>query len=73
MPIYEYKCNSCEDTFEIMQSMSAKDLTSCKLCNEEDIRKIIHPVGSIYKGNGFYSTEYRSDSYKKDAEKAKSA
>ncbi|PCJ20338.1 MAG: FmdB family transcriptional regulator [Candidatus Cloacimonadota bacterium] len=71
MPIYEYKCSSCEDTFEVMQSMSASDLISCKLCESKDIRKIIHAVGSIYKGDGFYSTEYRSESYKEGAKKDK--
>ncbi|MCJ8347804.1 zinc ribbon domain-containing protein [bacterium] len=70
MPIYEYKCNSCDDTFEVMQSMSAKELDSCNLCQGEDVRKIIHAVGSIFKGSGFYTTEYRSESYKKDAQKA---
>ena len=70
MPTYEYVCDACEHEFEEFQSMSAKALKKCPSCAKPKLRrKIGAGAGIIFKGSGFYETDYRSDGYKK-AEKA---
>ena len=64
MPTYEYECKSCGHTFEKFQTMSAKPLSKCPECGKA-LRKIIgQGAGIIFKGSGFYATDYRKDSYK---------
>lgn len=73
MPTYEYICRSCDHEFEEFQSMTAAPLRKCPSCGKSALeRKIGLGGGIIFKGSGFYQTDYRSDSYKKaaDAEKA---
>jgi len=65
MPTYEYKCADCGEIFEEFQSMTAEALTECKFCNGKVSRLISGGSGLIFKGSGFYITDYRSDSYKK--------
>lgn len=73
MPTYEYVCNACGHEFEEFQSMSAKSLTKCPECGKLKLeRKIGLGAGVLFKGGGFYETDYRSDSYKKAAESEKS-
>ena len=67
MPTYEYKCSDCGEIFEEFQSMSAPHLTECKFCKGRVSRLISGGSGLIFKGSGFYITDYRSDSYKKSA------
>jgi putative FmdB family regulatory protein len=69
MPTYEYKCDKCGDMFEEYQSINADPLTKCKKpdCGGTVHRLISPGAGFLFKGSGFYSTDYRSDSYKKGA------
>ncbi|MFQ5797427.1 MAG: FmdB family zinc ribbon protein [Bacteroidota bacterium] len=63
MPTYEYRCKECEYTFEEFQPMSAPALTSCPSCREETlVRKIGAGGGLIFKGSGFYITDYKRTS-----------
>lgn len=69
MPTYEYICKSCDHEFEEFQSMSAPTLRKCPKCKKSTLeRKIGLGGGIIFKGGGFYETDYRSDSYKKSAD-----
>ena len=74
MPTYDYKCQNCGHSFEILQNMNADHLTNCPQCNEESLKRLIGTgAGLLFKGSGFYETDYRSNSYtndkKKDSEK----
>jgi len=74
MPTYEYKCESCGYEFERFQSITAKPIRRCPKCHKTSVRRLIGiGAGVIFKGPGFYQTDYRSESYKKAAEKEKSA
>ena len=73
MPIYEYKCENCGDTFEILQKVSEKPLTECILCHEGPVKKLISVSSFVLKGAGFYVNDYPSESRKKAAEKEKSS
>ena len=64
MPTYEYQCLECGDQFEARQSMKDPHLTECPKCHGKVKRKISLGSGLIFKGSGFYITDYRSDSYK---------
>jgi len=57
MPFYEYKCDTCGHQFEVMQRISDEPLTACEACGAE-VRRLIFPSALVYKGSGFYSTEY---------------
>ena len=57
MPFYEYKCDSCGHQFEKLQRISEEPLKVCEECGEA-VRRIIFPSAIVYKGSGFYSTEY---------------
>lgn len=69
MPTYEYKCDTCGNEFEEFQSITAEPLTECKIpdCKGTVHRLISSGAGFLFKGSGFYITDYRSDSYKKGA------
>lgn len=69
MPTYEYECLDCGNRFERFQSITAEPLGECPECEGPVQRLIRGGAGLIFKGSGFYSTDYRSESYKK-AEKA---
>jgi putative FmdB family regulatory protein len=60
MPVYEYKCKKCEKEFEIVQKISENALTICpdETCGGEIFRKISKNVGFLFKGSGFYQTDY---------------
>lgn len=79
MPTYDYECQTCGHQFEAKQSMKDPHLTDCpqESCAGPVKRKIGVGAGFIFKGNGFYITDYRSDSYKaaakKDSESASAA
>jgi len=69
MPTYDYRCNACGDRFEEFQSMTAKPLRKCRACGAMKLERLIGTgAGVIFKGSGFYETDYRSESYKKAAE-----
>jgi putative FmdB family regulatory protein len=59
MPIYAYKCKSCEHRFEARQRFSDNPLTECPEC-DGNIRRVISPVGVVFKGSGFYVTDNRN-------------
>ncbi len=59
MPTYEYRCNSCGEHLEVVQSFSDKPLTKCPSCSGK-LRKVFSPVGIVFKGSGFYKTDNRS-------------
>ena len=77
MPTYEYSCEKCGDTFEAVQSMRDKPFSECpkELCRQEKwghgkVKRLIGTgAGLIFKGSGFYITDYRSNSYKEGAKK----
>jgi putative FmdB family regulatory protein len=69
MPTYEYECLECGNQFEAVQSMKDPHLTECPKCKGKVQRKIGRGAGIIFKGSGFYQTDYRSDSYKAAAKK----
>ena len=70
MPTYEYKCNACGHKFERFQSITAAPIKACPACGKNQARRLIGTGGGlIFKGSGFYITDYRSEGYK---EKAKS-
>ena len=75
MPTYEYKCDACDATVEYFQSMTAKPKKVCPECGKRSlVRQIGTGAALLFKGSGFYETDYRSESYKKaaDAEKKSS-
>jgi len=66
MPTYEYICEECGDEFEQFQSISANPLRKCSKCNKMSLKRLIGAgAGIIFKGSGFYQTDYRSEDYKK--------
>ena len=67
MPTYEYECNSCGKRFERFQSIKAKPVCSCPSCGRSAQRLISSGAGLLFRGGGFYATDYRSSSYKKQA------
>lgn len=72
MPTYEYECKACGHKFEEWQSITAKPIKKCPACGKSKANRLLGTGGAIiFKGSGWYSTDYRSDSYKK-AEKADS-
>ncbi len=74
MPTYEYQCGACEHRFEEFQSITAAPLKKCPACGKRALQRLIGTGGGIiFKGSGFYQTDYRTDSYKKAAEADKPA
>ncbi len=67
MPIYVYRCADCRAETEKRQSFSDAPLTSCEACGGS-VRRVVHPVGVIFKGSGFYSTDNRNGSKSKAAD-----
>ncbi|AMV34240.1 Zinc ribbon domain protein [Pirellula sp. SH-Sr6A] len=68
MPTYDYECDACQHKFELYQSISAEPEKTCPACKKKKLRRLIGTGGAVmFKGSGFYQTDYRSDSYKKSA------
>ena len=68
MPTYEYECKACNHRFEELQSFSDAPLKKCPACKKKKLQRLIGTgAGIIFKGSGFYQTDYRSDSYKSAA------
>lgn len=66
MPTYDYKCNACGHTFEELQSFSAPVLTKCPACKKNKLERLFGGGGAIiFKGGGFYETDYRRAGEKK--------
>lgn len=74
MPTYDYECNACGHEFELFQSISEPVKRKCPKCSKLKLRRLFGTGAAVvFKGSGFYETDYRSDSYKKGAEAAKKA
>lgn len=71
MPTYDYKCLECNHTFELFQSMTAEPVKHCPECNGKVKRLIGAGAGPIFKGSGFYQTDYKNKSSKSPAPKSK--
>ena len=70
MPTYEYLCDNCGYEFERFQAITSKILRKCPKCGKKELKRLIGTgAGVIFKGTGFYQTDYRSESYK-EAEKS---
>jgi len=68
MPTYEYECDACHHNFDEFQSMSEPALTKCPKCGKKKLRRVFGAGAAvIFKGSGFYQTDYRSESYKQAA------
>lgn len=76
MPTYDYKCTECGNTFELFQQMSEEPIKNCPKCNGKVKRLIGMGAGTIFKGSGFYQTDYKnksSNTAKKDKPETKPA
>ncbi len=74
MPTYDYECGGCGHRFEEFQSITAKPLKKCPECGKKQLQRLIGTgAGILFKGSGFYETDYRSESYKKAAKAEKEA
>lgn len=71
MPTYEYKCLKCGKHFDEFQPMTSAPLKKCKYCSGRVERLISGGAGFIFKGTGFYATDYRKPDYKQKQEKEK--
>jgi putative FmdB family regulatory protein len=68
MPTYDYLCDSCGHKFELFQSIKDEAIRKCPECKKLKLRRLFGTGAAImFKGSGFYQTDYRSDSYKKAA------
>jgi putative FmdB family regulatory protein len=68
MPTYEYQCDACEHNFDEFQSMSEPPLKKCPKCGKRKLRRVFGAGTAIlFRGSGFYQTDYRSESYKSAA------
>jgi putative FmdB family regulatory protein len=69
MPTYEYECEKCEERFELFQRITEPPRKRCPKCKGKVRRLVVSGAGLIFKGSGFYATDYRSENYKKGARK----
>ena len=70
MPTYDYTCNDCNKMYEYFQSMSDNPLTKCPECKKNSLRRIISGgTGLIFKGSGYYLTDYKNKKNKKTDKK----
>ena len=68
MPTYEYQCTACGHSFEKFQSIKAAPIKKCPECGKSKVKRLIGMgAGLLFKGSGFYITDYRGDSYSKAA------
>jgi putative FmdB family regulatory protein len=66
MPTYDYECDACEHKFELYQGINDEVQKKCPECGKNKLRRLIGTGGAIiFKGSGFYQTDYRGESYKK--------
>jgi putative FmdB family regulatory protein len=69
MPTYDYECDACEHTFEEFQSITEAPKRKCPACGKNKLRRLFGTGAAVmFRGSGFYQTDYRSESYKKKAE-----
>jgi putative FmdB family regulatory protein len=74
MPTYDYECDACNHTFEVFQGINDPVKKKCPACGKNKLRRLFGGGAAImFKGSGFYKTDYRSDGYKKAAKADKPA
>ena len=74
MPTYDYECDACDHAFELFQSIKEPVKRKCPECGKLKLRRLFGTGAAVvFKGSGFYVTDYRSDSYRKGHEKEKKA
>ncbi len=74
MPTYDYECDACDHTFELFQSITAKHIRKCPECGKLKVKRLIGTGSTIiFKGSGFYQTDYRSEEYKSRQKAEKSS
>ncbi len=72
MPTYDYVCEACDHEFELFQRITEDPIKKCPECSKSKLRRLFGTGAAVvFKGSGFYQTDYRSDSYKKGADAAK--
>ena len=72
MPTYDYECDGCGHEFELFQPITAVPQRECPKCQRRKLRRLFGTGAAVvFKGSGFYQTDYRSESYRKGAAKAK--
>ena len=64
MPIYEYRCQSCDHELEALQKLSDPELSECPSCGRPALKKLISPVGFRLKGSGWYETDFKKGNQK---------
>ena len=69
MPIYEYRCQSCNHELEVMQKLSDPELSDCPACGQPELKKLISVVGFRLKGGGWYETDFKGGDKKKNVAK----
>ncbi len=72
MPIYTYRCTKCGHEFDVTQKVNDEHIKKCELCGKE-VKRVFHPVGIIFKGSGFYSTDNKKKDQKNGSETEKPA
>ena len=74
MPTYDYSCDACDHAFEVFESITVEPQKKCPKCKRKKLRRLFGAgAGVVFKGSGFYQTDYRSESYKKAASADKPA
>ena len=74
MPTYQYECSACGHQMEVLQSMTEKRLSKCPQCGKQKLERLIGTgTGIIFKGSGFYETDYKKKGAPKDESKANPA
>ena len=72
MPIYEYRCTNCKNEIEVLQSIKDAPLTKCPECGKNTLQKMVSGgAGLIFKGSGFYLTDYKKKSTEKSSQSDK--
>lgn len=73
MPTYDYQCSGCDHEFELFQSITEPPRRKCPACGAMKLKRLIGPGAAVvFKGSGFYQTDYRSESYRRRAAEEKS-
>ena len=60
MPIYRYECPGCSEIFRVLQPSGSRTSEICPACGGEEAERLLPRIGVVYRGNGFYATDYRS-------------
>ncbi|MBN1490354.1 MAG: zinc ribbon domain-containing protein [Phycisphaerae bacterium] len=72
MPTYDYECDACGHAFELFQPITARAIRKCPACGKATAKRLIGAGGGvIFRGSGFYQTDYRSDGYRQKAKAEK--